>query len=112
MEVIKKSQSQVFQNGNITAIEYSSTNPSINVALVEINGRHPQTDFLINEKVTELVYVIKGSAILSTESQKISLTEGDVIIISPNEKYFWEGHCTLLTPCTPPWTPEQNKIIK
>ena len=112
MEVIKKAQSQVFKNGAITAYEYASKNKKINIGLVKINGRHPQQDFIINQKVTELVYVIDGSVELATESKRYTLSSGDVVIISPKEKYFFEGNCTVLTPCTPPWTPKQTKIVK
>ncbi len=112
MEIIKKGQEQIFKNGNIIAHEYSSINQNINIGLVEIKGRHPQQDFLVNEKVTELVYLIKGTAILNTETNSFNLSEGDFAIISPNEKYFWEGDCTVITPCTPAWTLEQNKIVK
>lgn len=112
MEVIKKDQSQVFKNGAITAHEYASTNNQINIGLVEIKGRHPQQDFITNQDVTELVYIINGSVELTTESERYSLSQGDFVIISPKEKYFFEGDCTVLTPCTPPWTPEQTKIVK
>lgn len=112
MEIIKKEQEQVFKNANIIAHEFESQNPNINIGLVEINGRHPEEDFLVNEKVTELVYLIKGSVVLVTENNRYNLSEGDFAIISPNEKYYWDGNCVVLTPCTPPWTLEQNKIIK
>lgn len=112
MEVIKKGQSQVFHNGAITSYEYASKNKKINIGLVEIKGRHPQQDFVTNREVTELVYVIDGSVELTTESNKYSLSSGDFVIISPKEKYFFEGNCTVLTPCTPPWNSEQIKIIK
>ena len=112
MEYLKKEQSQTFTNGNIIAHEYATKNSDINIALIEIKGRHPQENWLINEKVTELTFITKGSATLKTESETVILKEGDIAIINPNEKYFWEGDCTLLTPCTPSWTPEQNKIVK
>lgn len=112
MEVIRKNQSKIFKNGAITAHEYDSKNNSINIGLVEINGRHPQQDFITNQDVTELVYVVDGSVSLTTESETYELSTGDFVIISPQEKYFFEGNCTVLTPCTPPWTPEQTKIIK
>lgn len=112
MKVIKKEQEEIFENGNIIAHEYPSTNQNINIGLVEIKGRHPPENWLINEKCTQLTYITKGSVNLTTESETILLEEGDVAILNPNEKYFWEGDCTLLAPCTPAWTPEQNKIVK
>jgi mannose-6-phosphate isomerase class I len=112
MEYLKKKQSQIFINGNIVAREYITKNKNINIALVEIKGRHPKENWIVNKEVTELTFITKGSAILNTETERVSLKEGDVAILKPNEKYFWEGNCTLLTPCTPAWTPRQNKIVK
>ena len=112
MEVIKKEQSQVFNSGAITAHEYASKNKNINLGLIEIKGRHPQQDFITNQEVTELVYILDGSVEVTTESNKYSLLPGDFVIISPQEKYFFEGNCTVLTPCTPPWTLHQTEIIK
>lgn len=112
MEIIKKVEEQIFKNGSIVAHEFGSKNLNINIGLVEIKGRHPQQDFICNTKVTELVYIIDGSVLLVTESDRYKLSKGDFAIISPNEKYFFDGDCTVLTPCTPPWTPEQTKIEK
>ena len=112
MEYLKKEQSQTFENGNVIAHEYTTKNKNINIALVEIKGRHPQEDWLINEKCTELTYIVDGSATLTTETESIFLEKGDVAILNPNEKYFWNGNCTLLIPCTPAWSPEQNKNVK
>ena len=112
MEYLKKEQSQTFTNGNIVAHEYSTKNKNINFAIVEIKGRHPQENWLINQDCTELTYVIKGSVDLTTETDKISLKEGDVAILDPQEKYFWDGDCILFTPCTPAWNQDQNKIVK
>lgn len=112
MEIIKKEQSQVFKNGPIIAREYTTKNKKINIGLIKIKGRYPQQDFITNQEVTELVYVINGSVELFTESSKHSLSKGDFVIISPKEKYFFEGNCTVLVPCTPPWNTKQIKIIK
>ena len=102
MEIIKKNQSQVFNYDTITAYEYASKNKYINIGLVKINGRYPKQNFIINQDVTELIYIIDGSVQLTTDSEQYSLSSGDVVIISPKEKYFFKGNCTVLTPCTPP----------
>ena len=112
MEIIKKEQSQKFINGNITAYEYPSENKSINSGYVEIRGRYPAEGWICNQVCTELAFIIRGSAILTTQTESFSLKEMDQIIINPNEKYFWNGDCDVLVPSTPPWFPEQTKIEK
>jgi hypothetical protein len=36
---------------------------------------------------------------------------GDLVLIEPGEKYFWEGNMDLFIPCSPAWYPEQHKLI-
>lgn len=112
MKYLEKEKSQKFEHGAITAYEYPLGDPDINCALVELKGRHPDQCWLINEKCKEMVFVVRGLVQLTTENETVSLKEGDIVLINPLEKYFWNGDCTLLTPCTPAWTPEQNKIIE
>ena len=112
MEYIKKDQSEIFNVGNLIAHEYPTKNPNINCALVELKGRHPQEGWIMNEQCTELVFFVRGSAVLTTEKESINFGEGDMVILQPQEKYFWVGDCTLFTPSTPAWTPEQTKIVK
>lgn len=112
MEYLTKENSLKFKNGNITAREYPINDPDINCAVVEIKGRHPASDFLINEKCKELVYITNGVVSLNTEDQSVVLNEGDMAMIKKGERYFWDGYATMITSCTPPWTPEQNKNVK
>lgn len=112
MKYLKKENAVKFQNGTLTAIEYPVGDKDINCAVVTLKGRHPVNDWIINQECKELVYLMKGTAVLTTETKTISLSEGDMVILEPNEKYFWQGDCVLLTPTTPAWTPEQTKIVK
>jgi hypothetical protein len=34
-----------------------------------------------------------------------------MILIEPEEKYYWDGNFTLFVPCTPAWYPEQHEEI-
>lgn len=112
MEIIKNKQSQIFHNGNIIAHEYPSQNKKISGGFVEIKGRHPNEGWICNKDSTELVFISKGSVILTTDKGSFTLNELDQVIIEPNEKYYWDGNCVAFVPATPPWTPEQTKISK
>jgi mannose-6-phosphate isomerase-like protein (cupin superfamily) len=112
MKYIKKENTLEFKNGDLTTIEYPFNDKDINCAIVTLKGRHPKEDWILNQECKELVYIIKGSTTLTTETETVNLNEGDMVILEPNEKYFWQGDCVLLTPTTPAWTPEQTKIVK
>lgn len=112
MDYLKHDQSLVFKKGNITAYEYPTKNKIINNSFIEIKGRHPQEGWAYNEVCIESVFIIRGSVVLTTKTESVVLEENDTVIIDPNERYFFEGDCDMVSPSSPPWYPEQSKIEK
>ncbi|OHA01420.1 MAG: hypothetical protein A3H71_00515 [Candidatus Sungbacteria bacterium RIFCSPLOWO2_02_FULL_48_13b] len=113
MKVVHKDQTERFKNSeNCIAIEYPLGDKDINGAIVELTGRYPNTGRVVNLKCKELAYVIQGSGRIVVENEEINLKEGDLILIEPGEKYFWDGNLTIFTPCTPAWYPEQHKEVE
>ena len=44
--------------------------------------------------------------------KKIEFSEGDSILIEPNEKYYYDTeYCVISMTCTPAWLPDQHKLI-
>jgi mannose-6-phosphate isomerase-like protein (cupin superfamily) len=110
MKIIKKNQTQKFQNNpQCTAYEYPMEDPDINGAVIHMTGRYPTKGWAINTKSKEMVYVITGSGELTVEEIKYNLNQGDLVLIYPEEKYFFDGNFELFIPCTPAWTVEQHK---
>lgn len=113
MKITRKSQTETFKNGNsCTAIEYPMEDNDINGAIIELTGRYPEEGRAMNEKCKEMGYIIKGSGKVVIEGKEIQIQEGDLILIDPKEKYFWEGSMTIFMPCTPSWKPEQSKKVE
>jgi len=113
MKIVRKSQSVKFDHGRTcTAIEYPLEDKDINVAIIELRGRYPQTGFALNEISKETAYVVSGSGLVVVEGKESPVSEGDVIMIMPGEKFYWEGKMALVMPCTPAWNPEQYKSIE
>ncbi len=113
MEIIYKNQTKIFKNSkHCTAFEYPSEEKNINGAVVKLTGRYPSKGRVVNLKCKEMGYVIKGSGKVVVENKKINLKQGDLILIEPGEKYFWDGKLDIFTPCTPAWYPEQHKEVE
>ncbi len=113
MKIIHKDQTEKFKNGeNCIATEYPLGDKDINGAIVELTGRYPNTGRVVNLKCKELAYVIKGSGRIVVENEEINLKEGDLILIEPGEKYFWDGNLIIFTSCTPAWHPDQHKEVE
>jgi len=111
-KVIKRKDTVQYKNSsNCIAYEYPSDDKNMNVALVEIDGRYPDTGYVMNEKVKELVYVEEGEGKVIIEEEEYELKDKDVVIIQPKQKYFFYGKFKLLVFCTPPWYQGQHKNI-
>jgi len=113
MKIILKNQTKKFQNGkNCTAWEYPLGDKDINGAVIELSGRYPETGEVMNKVCKELAYVIKGEGRVVIENQEFNISKGDLVMIEPGEKYYWEGKMTMFVPCVPAWYPEQHQEIE
>ena len=62
----------------------------IDLGIATISGRYPDEGYGVNLISKELIYVIEGSGTLNFENKKIEFSEGDSILIEPNEKYYYD----------------------
>jgi mannose-6-phosphate isomerase-like protein (cupin superfamily) len=112
MKVLRKDQVERHKNSEVcVATEYPLGDEDINGAVIELTGRYPDKGRVVNEKCKELVYVIEGSGKLVVEGKEIELNKGDMVLIEPKERYYFDGNLTMFVPCTPAWYPEQHKEI-
>jgi mannose-6-phosphate isomerase-like protein (cupin superfamily) len=113
MKVVYKNQTKKFKNSEFcTAIEYPLGDRDINGAVIELNGRYPSKGRVVNLRCKELAYMISGSGKVVVEEKEINLQEGDLVLIEPRERYFWDGNMTIFMPCAPAWCPDQYKKVK
>ncbi len=112
MKIARQSEAEEFKHGDtFVAFEYPLHDADINIAVVKIAGRYPEEGRAANQVCKEAVYVVEGTIKLNLEGKEVLLQKGDTVLIEPGEHFYWEGNATLVTPCTPPWTPEQYKKV-
>jgi mannose-6-phosphate isomerase-like protein (cupin superfamily) len=113
MKVVYKEDSIQHENSkNCIANEYNTNDSDINIACVKVNGRYPINGKIANKVCKEIVYVSEGIGTLYLEEKIISLKAGDVVLIEPNEKYYWKGIFTLIPACYPAWDFKQVEFFK
>lgn len=113
MKIIHHNEVKKVQNSKYCWVhEYPLGDKDINGAFVELSGREPDEGRVVNSVCKELAYVINGSGKVTIEDKEINLETGDLVLIEPGEKFFWEGNMTLFLPCTPAWYPDQYKKVK
>ncbi len=112
MNIARKNDTKEIKvSQSMTAHEYPVMDSTIHGAVVELNGRYPEKGRVMNEKCYEIGYVVKGQGKIVVENEEIEFSEGDQILIKPNEKYYWSANATLFMPCSPAWYPEQHKEV-
>ncbi len=113
MQIISKIQRKKFTNGDCcTAYEYPMEDRDINGAVISLSGRYPDKGWAINEICKEMGYIVSGSGKLVVEDKEYELSAGDLVLINPGEKFYWQGNMEIFMPCAPAWNPQQYKIIE
>lgn len=113
MRLVKKSEAQGVKNSSYcTALEYALGDKDLNGAVIILDGRYPEKGFALNLKCKEMAYIIEGKGVLGMPDREYKIAEGDLLLIEPNEKYYWEGKLKMFVPSTPAWYPEQHKQVK
>jgi mannose-6-phosphate isomerase-like protein (cupin superfamily) len=112
MQIVHPSEAHQVQNGKASSVyEYVMEEKEINGAVVKLDGRYPESGVVMNLQCKELVYILKGTAQVVVDGKEISLSEGDMVLIAPNERYFWQGRMTFLITSTPAWSVDQYRHI-
>lgn len=110
MKLVKPDQTKVYKNSEAcTSIEYPLGDKDINGAVIRLNGRYPEKGYVTNEVCKEMAYVIEGAGTLTVSQETHEIKQGDVMLLLPGEKYYFEGQLTMFMPCSPAWYPEQHK---
>lgn len=112
MYLVKKSQTNRLKTTNATTIlEYLMEEDGVSGAVAKIHGNYPEKGFAVNEVCKELVYILRGSGQIVTESEQRAFETGDVIFINRRERFRWEGDFSMFMVTTPKFDPNQHKII-
>ena len=112
MKIKRKNEINEVKNNEFCIIhEYLLDDKDINCVVSEIRGRYPEKGFVVNEVCKELVYIMNGEGIIGLVGGETKLQTGDMIILEPGEKLYWDGNMTMIVSCTPAWFPEQHKDV-
>ncbi len=107
--IVKKSERKKFDNSpKCTAYEYETHDKDINTALIELRGRYPDKGRVTNKICKELVFVVEGEGKIEIDNKKFPLQKEDMILVLPNQKYFFDGKMKIVVSCYPAWYPEQH----
>lgn len=112
MKKIASTEAEKFQHGETCIMsEYRLEDERIDAATAKITGRYPDEGWVLNRVSAETAYVLAGSGKLVTEAGEELIEAGDVVLIEPGEKFYWNGEMTLFITCAPAWKYGQYEHI-
>jgi len=113
MRIVKRSSTAKHSNSpSCTVYEYDFDDAEVNFCTTEISGRYPDVGFAMNTKCKEYAYIVSGSGTVFAKSgSSVEFAVGDMVLIEPNEPYYWEADCVALLPCLPAWSPDQYEEV-
>lgn len=112
-DVITRKEAHVKNREHLTVFEYPSFSDLVEIIYAELDGRHPSSGFIINEKCDETYLVYEGKGKIYMDGRITEFQAGDVVPIKRGTKYYCEGEkmkffCTI----TPKWRVEDEKLIE
>jgi mannose-6-phosphate isomerase-like protein (cupin superfamily) len=113
VKVVRSNQQKPFENGpTCGGYDFPDVSNELGAAVISVNGRYPEQNFLVNEKTNEMVYVISGrGTLLSPSEDVLEFTAGDVVYVGSNEVFAWLGEFTGFFANTPPFDPAQHTEV-
>jgi|JI10StandDraft_1071094.scaffolds.fasta_scaffold2156652_2 mannose-6-phosphate isomerase-like protein (cupin superfamily) len=112
MKKMTRGETEKFQNGETCLMsEYSLGDETVDAAIAQIKGRYPDEGWVMNRISKEIAFVINGQGRLIHASGEEKVEVGDVVLLEPGEKFYWEGNMDIFISCTPAWKYSQYEHI-
>lgn len=108
MQIVKAKDKIVHNSHGKTQVEeYYMEDKTVDLCIVHIDGRTPETGRIINSDFSCVCYVLEGQGTFCGQL----VEKGDAFNILSNEPYWFDGKFSMTMCGTPAWRPEQNKVI-
>ncbi len=112
MKKIERGDAEEFQNGETCLVsEYPLGEETLDASVAKISGRYPDEGWVLNRVSKEIAFVVSGQGKLVHENGEETLGKGDVVLLEPGEKFYWDGTMEIFISCAPAWKYAQYEHI-
>lgn len=112
MEIVREGETQIVSLASSAQVrEFAMSDEDINGAVAEVNGRYPVKGQVVNDRSKEMVYILAGEGVIVVEGKEFGFEAGDLLLIAPGERYFWQGEFRLFIANTPKWREDQHRLV-
>lgn len=95
-----------FRNSDVCYGRSYVASDQVDVAKISIRGEYPARAWAYNEEAHEMAVIISGTGWLEVRGeQRRELAEGDVVYLSPLERFRWGGEFDMIVSCGPAFDP-------
>lgn len=113
MEICREdARSLAHTESGVTLFDYAMQDAALCGAVALIRGRYPETGFVVNRKVKEMVYVLAGRGNVETAAGPLVLAQGDVVLLDKDEAFAWGGDMDLFIVTTPRFDVDQYERLE
>lgn len=112
--LVKKLDTRKISNSDICTVwEYDFPSKNLGIATALIDGKYPESDWVINEKCDMIHFVISGSGTIYCGNDVFKVAKGDAVFVKKGVKYKVVGNnLEMVEVNAPAWFPDQYKSVK
>ena len=104
----KEGERYIIPGGTDCILYPNAITGDMSCAYLEMDGIYPEKGMRKNLTCVEAFFIIKGSVVVTLDTESKRINAGDVLYVPLNTPYKVEGVATIFVFINPSWDSEQN----
>jgi mannose-6-phosphate isomerase-like protein (cupin superfamily) len=110
--IIKKEQAIEFEKQGVRMMVYNSKDQCPEASIVYQETQKGHREEFYHSKSNFIFYIIEGRGTWYIEDQPYDVKAGDVVIIPPNNRFYYKGNLKQICITSPAWEEEFEHHIR
>jgi mannose-6-phosphate isomerase-like protein (cupin superfamily) len=77
--------------------------------IIETETGHETT--IVEDECDFIYYVLEGQGSFEINGEHLPCETGNLVVVPHGNAFSYAGRLRMLLTCTPPWSPEQEKVL-
>jgi len=110
--IYKKDKAISFEKQGVTMRVYNTKEQCPEAAIVYQETQKGHHEEFFHSKSTFIFYIIQGEGTWFIEDKPFKAEAGDVVIIPPNNRFYYKGTLKQICITSPSWEPEYEHHVR